>query len=47
MKMTKYAPASFIGVDDVQDGPIRGTIAAVDHGSYDKPVITLNSGLRL
>jgi hypothetical protein len=46
MKMTKYAGASFIGVEDVRDGPFRGTIAAVDHGSYDKPVITFSSGQR-
>jgi hypothetical protein len=46
MKMTKYAGASFIGVDDVQDGPIRGTIAAVDPGSFDKPVLTFSSGLK-
>jgi hypothetical protein len=46
MKMTKYAGASFIGQDDVRDGPIRGTIAAVGHGSFDKPVITLASGAK-
>jgi len=46
MKMTKYAGASFIGLDDVQGGPIRGTIAAVEHGSFDKPVITLASGAK-
>src|SRR5262245_49479676 len=34
MKMTKYAGASFIGLDDVQDGPIRGTIADVSHGQF-------------
>jgi hypothetical protein len=46
MKMTKYASASFIGLDDLQDGPIRGTIAAVKEGSFDKPVITLRSGMK-
>jgi hypothetical protein len=46
MKMTKYAGASFIGVDDVQDGPIRGTIAAVEHGSFDKPVLTFSNGMK-
>jgi hypothetical protein len=46
MKMTKYAGASFIGVDDVEAGPIRGTIAAVDHGSFDKPVITFTNGMK-
>jgi hypothetical protein len=46
MKMTKYAGASFIGVDDVQDGPIRGTAAAVDLGSFDKPVITFSNGMK-
>jgi hypothetical protein len=46
MKMTKYASASFIGTDDVEAGPIRGTIAAVDHGSYDKAVITFSNGMR-
>jgi hypothetical protein len=46
MKMTKYAGASFVGLDDVQDGPIRGTIAAVDHGSFDRPVITFSNGMK-
>jgi len=46
MKMRKYAPASFIGVDDVRDGPIRGTIAKVEDGSFDKPVITFTNGTR-
>lgn len=47
MKMTKYAGASFIGLDDLQDGPIRGTIAAVEPGQYDKPVITFSNGMKL
>jgi hypothetical protein len=46
MNMTKYAGTSFIGVDDVQDGPIRGTIAAVEHGSFDKPVLTFSNGMK-
>jgi hypothetical protein len=46
MKMTKYAGASFIGVSDVRGGPFRGTAAAVDHGSFDKPVMTFSSGQR-
>jgi hypothetical protein len=46
MKMTKYASAAFIGVDDVQDGPIRGTIAEVDHGSFDKAVVTFSNGMK-
>jgi hypothetical protein len=33
-------------VDDVQDGPIRGTIAAVEHGSFDKPVLTFSNGMK-
>jgi hypothetical protein len=33
-------------LDDVQDGPIHGTIVDVSHGSFDKPVITLSSGAR-
>jgi hypothetical protein len=44
MKMGKYAGASFIGVDDVESGPLRGTIAAVEPGSYDKPVVTFSNG---
>jgi hypothetical protein len=44
MKMTKYAGSAFIGLDDLQDGPFRGTIAAIAPGSYDKPVITFGSG---
>jgi hypothetical protein len=46
MKMIKYASASFIGVSDVEDGPIRGTIAAVDHGSFDKAVVTFSNGMK-
>jgi hypothetical protein len=46
MKMTKYAGSSFIGLDDVQGGPFRGTIAMVEHGSYDKAVITFSTGPR-
>jgi hypothetical protein len=46
MKMSKYAGSSFIGYDDVEGGPFRGTVAMVEHGSYDKAVITFSSGQR-
>src|SRR5262249_13608475 len=29
------------------DGPIRGTIAAIEHGSFDKPVLTFTNGQKL
>jgi hypothetical protein len=46
MDMTQYAGRGFIGVDDVANGPIRGVIAAVELGSFNKPVITLTNGPR-
>jgi hypothetical protein len=46
MDMSKYAGAAFLGLDDVQDGPIRGEIASVELGNYDKPVLTLGNGFR-
>ena len=46
MDMTQYAGRGFIGVDDVADRPIRGVIAAVEPGSFNKPVLTLVSGPR-
>jgi hypothetical protein len=46
MDMSKYAGAAFLSLDDVQDGPIRGEIAAVEEGNYDKPVLIFSNGFR-
>ena len=46
MDMSKYAGSSFIGLDDVKDGPIRGTIAHIEEGQFGRPVITFDNGLR-
>jgi hypothetical protein len=47
MDMAKYAGTSFLSLDDVQDGPFRGVITAIEPGSYGKPVLTFDNGLRL
>jgi hypothetical protein len=44
--MTRYAGRGFIGLDDLAHGPLRGFIAAVEPGSYEKAVIRLTSGPR-
>jgi hypothetical protein len=46
MDMSKYAGTAFISLDDVRDAPMRGKIAWVEVGQYDKPVITFENGLR-
>lgn len=46
MDMSKYAGSAFLSLDDVQDGPIRGEIAAVEIGNYEKPVVTFTNGLK-
>jgi hypothetical protein len=46
MDMSKYAGSAFLSLDDLQAGPIRGEIAAVEIGNYDKPVVTFTNGLK-
>ena len=44
MDMRKYSGANFLKVDDVRAEPLRGTIASVKIGKYDKPDMHLESG---
>lgn len=44
MDMRKYSGEHFIKVDDVKDGPIKGQIAVVKEGKWDKPNIVFESG---
>ncbi len=44
MDMKKYSGTSFIGLQDVADGPLVETIAAVEEGKYGRPVLKLESG---
>jgi hypothetical protein len=46
LDMSKYAGAAFIGLDDVKDGPMRGTIATVDEGKFGRPVLTFENGFK-
>jgi hypothetical protein len=47
MDMSKYAGAAFIGLDDVRDAPLRGTIEGVEiEQKYDRPILTFSNGLR-
>ena len=46
MDMAKYAGTAFVGLDDVKDGPMRGTIVAVDEGKFGRPVLTLDNGFK-
>src|SRR5207249_3847146 len=39
MDMSRYSGLSFLSLDDVQDGPITGEIAAIEEGDYGRPVI--------
>jgi hypothetical protein len=44
MDMRKYSGEHFVKVDDVKDGPIKGQIAVVKEGKWDKPNIVFESG---
>jgi hypothetical protein len=45
--MTKYGSASYLGVDDVREGPIRGVIAAVEvNKKIDRPTLIFTNGLK-
>jgi hypothetical protein len=45
--MRKYAGSTFIGVDNLRDGPREETIVSVTLGKYDKPVALFESGDQL
>ena len=47
MHMIKYAGSTFIKVDDLASGTLRKTIAEVEEGKFEKPVITFEDGLKL
>ena len=47
LDMRKYAGSTFIGVDDLRDGPREETIVSVTLGKYDKPVALFESGDQL
>ena len=47
MHMIKYAGSTFIKVDDLASGTLRKTIADVEEGKFEKPVITFEDGLKL
>ena len=47
MDMRKYSSESFIKLDDVRDGPLQETIAAVKAGKFDKPNLAFESGAAL
>jgi hypothetical protein len=44
--MSEYAAKSYISLDDVRDHPIRATIVDCDMGSFEKPVLILDTGAR-
>ena len=46
MDISKYAGTAFIGLDDVREASMRGLVAWLEVGQYDKPVITFENGLR-
>jgi hypothetical protein len=46
MLMKQYAATSFIGLEDVANGPRRDVIIGVSMGNFDRPVLELRSGDR-
>jgi hypothetical protein len=46
MLMSEYSAKSFVTLETVKDGPIRGIIKDVGMGSYDKPVLELEDGTK-
>ena len=42
MDLSSYASKKFIKFEDVADRPLRKTIAGVEVGQYDRPVITFS-----
>lgn len=47
MDLSQYGASRYIKVDDFVDGPQRKTIANVDLGQWDKPVVTFTDRSRL
>jgi hypothetical protein len=47
MDLSKYTGSSFVGLDDVRDGPIVEKIVNVVDGEYGKPNLIFESGCRL
>jgi hypothetical protein len=47
MKMSEYSGSAFVKIYDLADGPERKTIASVEIGRYDRPVLTFTDHSRL
>ena len=47
MDLSQYAGTRYIRVEDLERGPRRKTIANVELGQWDKPVLTFTDGSRL
>jgi len=47
MDLSQYASSQFIKVDDLADGPQQKTIASIEPGKFDKPVVTFSDRTRL
>lgn len=47
MDMRKFAGSTFLKPADVERGPFRATIVAVEVGQFDKPVVTFSDGTKL
>lgn len=47
MDLSQYGAPRYIQVEDLADGPQRKTIASVELGQWDKPVLTFTDRSRL
>ena len=47
MDLTQYAASQFIRVEDLVDGPQQKTIASIEPGKFEKPVVTFTDRTRL
>jgi hypothetical protein len=47
MDMLKFAGSTFLKPADVERGPFKATIVAVEVGQFDKPVATFSDGTKL
>src|SRR5262245_41133438 len=47
MDMSRYASRKFLKVEDVAARPLRKTIAAIEEGKYEKPIVTFEDGTKL
>ena len=45
--MRKYVGSTFLKPDDLREGTLAVTIAAVEEGRYDKPNLTFDNGSKL